>query len=78
MPPPSKITDIHHIHKKDSPSGTAKELMTQFSDPPLVESIREGETFGIHKVLYQFIEEEIQKPQWATPYYESHDIDIEI
>ena len=26
----------------------------------------------------QFIEEEIQKPQWATPYYETHDIDIEI
>ena len=26
----------------------------------------------------QFIEEEIQKPQWATPYYETQDIDIEI
>ncbi len=47
------ITEIHHIHKQDAPSGTAKTLAEELL--PLqcpVESIREGEVAGIHEVRW--------------------------
>ena len=46
-----QITDIHHIHKKDAPSGTAlaleKAVHPKASLEP-TESLREGEVLGIH------------------------------
>jgi len=50
-----KLTDIHHIHKKDSPSGTAIKIKERIlsSNPKAkvqIESIREGEVFGEHRV----------------------------
>lgn len=49
------ISDIHHVHKKDSPSGTAKRLQDilrpVFGETP-IESIREGEVVGEHSVYF--------------------------
>jgi len=63
-----KITETHHIHKKDAPSGTAISLATDIinaglkksysnsetkdRDTLFVESIREGEVPGTHLVTY--------------------------
>lgn len=49
------ITDIHHIHKKDAPSGTAKllknELQKVYKDISIkIESKREGELVGYHEI----------------------------
>ena len=47
-----EITEIHHIHKLDAPSGTAKTLAEKveanFGVMPEITSIREGEVPGIH------------------------------
>jgi len=47
-----EITEIHHIHKLDAPSGTAKTLAekveSSFGTKPEIQSIREGEVPGIH------------------------------
>lgn len=47
-----EIEEIHHIHKLDAPSGTAKtlgELVEDcLGDTPEIRSIREGEVPGIH------------------------------
>ena len=52
------IKEAHHIHKKDSPSGTAK-LMAEIAkeksgctDIP-TESIREGEIVGDHEIVFE-------------------------
>lgn len=49
-----EITDIHHIHKKDSPSGTAKllenELKKIYNIPIEIKSVREGEVVGYHSI----------------------------
>lgn len=64
------MQEVHHIHKKDEPSGTAittsegitkhlnrKETWTLSSEPKereiAIESVREGEVFGIHEVNYK-------------------------
>lgn len=46
------ITESHHIHKKDSPSGTALTLKNSISnsDNIQIESIREGDIVGEHIV----------------------------
>lgn len=47
------ITEIHHIHKLDAPSGTAITLAEQTGFPVgQIESIREGEVPGTHIVRY--------------------------
>ncbi len=51
------ITETHHIHKKDAPSGTAKtmaEILEASLGAPLkdVASRREGEVVGYHKVTF--------------------------
>lgn len=46
-----KIYDAHHIHKKDIPSGTALMLKQALNDPTIIiDSTREGEIIGQHKV----------------------------
>ncbi len=58
-----KIEEVHHKHKKDSPSGTAKVLHKDLQnklkisvETPL--SLRGGGVFGIHKI-YFFGEDEV-------------------
>lgn len=50
------MTEVHHIHKLDAPSGTAKTLQEAIGDkrlaPQDIESIREGEVPGIHTVTW--------------------------
>lgn len=54
------IKEIHHIHKIDKPSGTAKTLCEQIekSNVP-IESIREGEVPGTHEVTWDSEEDTI-------------------
>ncbi|MBR4499559.1 MAG: 4-hydroxy-tetrahydrodipicolinate reductase [Paludibacteraceae bacterium] len=64
------ITETHHIHKLDKPSGTAKTLAEQIENelPSLqggaggrlpIESIREGEVPGTHEVMWDSEEDTI-------------------
>ena len=50
------MTEVHHIHKLDTPSGTAKTLQEAIGNERLpltsIESIREGEVTGIHTVIW--------------------------
>lgn len=50
----AEITETHHIHKKDAPSGTALTLakaQTEVSGTaPTIASIREGEVVGDHRI----------------------------
>ena len=57
------LTETHHIHKLDKPSGTAKRLLCDLQtagchDVP-VESIREGEVVGIHTVEWGSAEDTV-------------------
>jgi len=59
-----KIIEGHHVHKKDAPSGTAKtlaEIIESQSKRKVtdIESIREGEIIGDHKVIFQSPEDTI-------------------
>ena len=52
------ITEVHHVHKLDAPSGTAKTLQEAISGQQSavscpIESIREGEVPGIHEVRWE-------------------------
>ena len=51
------VTETHHIHKLDKPSGTAKtmeaDLLKAGYDEVPVESIREGEVAGVHTVKWE-------------------------
>jgi 4-hydroxy-tetrahydrodipicolinate reductase len=48
------ITETHHVHKKDAPSGTAAVirdlLKSQIGSAPEITSIREGENMGRHEI----------------------------
>ncbi len=46
----SAITEIHHIHKLDAPSGTAVTLAQDIDYKGTIESVREGEVPGTHIV----------------------------
>ncbi len=53
-----KIVEAHHVHKKDTPSGTAKtiaQVIEAASGKKVtdVESIREGEIIGNHDVTFE-------------------------
>ena len=51
-----KVDETHHIHKKDSPSGTAKMIAKIIAETcgkdPEVEAFREGEVIGNHGICY--------------------------
>jgi 4-hydroxy-tetrahydrodipicolinate reductase len=52
------LSEAHHIHKKDAPSGTAKtlaEIAEKASGTKVehIESIREGEIIGDHTVVFE-------------------------
>ncbi|MFH2137057.1 MAG: 4-hydroxy-tetrahydrodipicolinate reductase [Candidatus Omnitrophota bacterium] len=53
-----KIIEAHHIHKKDAPSGTAKQfahLIESVTNKAVtdIEAIREGEIVGDHKIILE-------------------------
>ncbi len=64
----AKILDVHHVHKKDSPSGTAITLFDIIkkhsnlikSKEESIESKREGEVVGYHSVKFISNGEEIE------------------
>lgn len=52
------MTEAHHIHKKDAPSGTAKHLAQIVRDARIqseidIKSTREGEIIGDHEVVFE-------------------------
>lgn len=51
------LTDLHHIHKKDAPSGTAKRLASVIEQHAHhtvdIQSIREGDNFGFHEIVLE-------------------------
>ena len=60
------IIDIHHCHKKDAPSGTAKVLAQAIEDnrsseskKVQISSLRIGEEFGEHEVIFSGLNESI-------------------
>ena len=60
-PAKCKIIEIHHTHKKDSPSGTAIEIQSYLKHLPGskidsqidVQSLRIGDIFGIHRIIFE-------------------------
>ena len=54
-----KMIEKHHINKKDKPSGTAINWANTLNRMCDTESIREGETFGEHKLVLSNDNEEI-------------------
>lgn len=52
-----RIVETHHVHKLDAPSGTALTLARASESAsgraPAIESIREGEVVGDHRVLFE-------------------------
>ena len=55
-----KMTETHHIHKVDAPSGTAKTLVSHVKGGNIpIESIRTGEVFGTHTVNCSTLNEEL-------------------
>lgn len=56
----ASITETHHVHKLDAPSGTAITLRQQMRRAEVpIRSIREGEVAGIHTVQYDSVEDSI-------------------
>jgi 4-hydroxy-tetrahydrodipicolinate reductase len=57
VPWPVSITEIHHVHKLDAPSGTAITLAAAAAQAggttAPIESIREGEVVGTHRIRLQ-------------------------
>lgn len=51
--------EVHHKEKKDVPSGTARKLMQEIKGLTF-DSIREGEYFGIHEVVFESAEDQIE------------------
>ena len=56
--PKMTLSETHHVHKKDAPSGTAK-TMAEFAEKTSgkkiadIESIREGEVIGDHEITFE-------------------------
>ena len=48
----ASMTEIHHIHKLDAPSGTALSLKEDIDSNFEIESVREGEVPGTHIINY--------------------------
>lgn len=48
-----RMREEHHTHKKDAPSGTALNLAKELPAGIQIESVRQGETIGIHEVVFE-------------------------
>ena len=64
------ITETHHVHKKDAPSGTALTLATAAQQVrgamPAIRSLREGEVIGEHVVRFSGPGETLELTHNAT------------
>lgn len=61
------IRDIHHVHKKDAPSGTAKLLADGLKvDHACIQSERVGEVIGEHTVSFNGTLESLKLTHFAT------------
>jgi 4-hydroxy-tetrahydrodipicolinate reductase len=53
------VEEAHHIHKKDSPSGTAKKILQVINEEGFnlkaedVKALREGEIVGDHRIVFE-------------------------
>ena len=47
----AELLDIHHVHKKDAPSGTAKSLAAWSDFKVEIEAKREGDVVGFHEAI---------------------------
>ncbi len=54
------ITETHHIHKKDSPSGTALAFAQATTIHPPITSIRQDEVVGKHQIFFSSPDETIE------------------
>lgn len=54
-----RIQETHHVHKKDSPSGTALSLKKLLPPTTQIESIREGEVVGSHEIWFESASERV-------------------
>jgi len=60
------VTDIHHVHKQDAPSGTALALAAMVTEgrgggaEPVFSSVREGEVIGEHTVRFALPDEVLE------------------
>jgi 4-hydroxy-tetrahydrodipicolinate reductase len=62
-----EIVEVHHVHKKDAPSGTAKKaaqivarVLGRNENEIGIKSIREGEVVGDHTVIFSTPEERVE------------------
>ncbi|OGW91558.1 MAG: 4-hydroxy-tetrahydrodipicolinate reductase [Omnitrophica bacterium RIFCSPHIGHO2_02_FULL_63_14] len=59
-----ELTETHHVHKKDAPSGTAKMMAEvikkQTGQYPPIQSIREGEIVGDHTARFEGAAESVE------------------
>ncbi len=56
-----EISETHHLHKKDAPSGTALRLAEVIKPKEVkIQSIREGEVVGEHVVVFECGHERIE------------------
>ncbi len=62
------LVETHHIHKKDSPSGTAWTLAESTSglDPARIHSIRAGEVIGDHQITFHGLGEQLSLSHHAA------------
>jgi 4-hydroxy-tetrahydrodipicolinate reductase len=56
----SSIHEIHHIHKKDAPSGTALSMQNWVGDQCLITSERTGDVIGFHELVFDAGSEKIK------------------
>ncbi len=63
----ASLTETHHVHKLDAPSGTAITLAEGILERASIRSIREGEVVGLHEVRYDSTADTI------TLRHEAHD-----
>src|SRR6478609_4729009 len=70
VPWPISITEIHHVHKLDAPSGTAITLAAAAvqagGHTPPIASIREGEVVGTHRIRLEGPGETLELGHVAT------------
>ena len=70
LPWSADIVEVHHVHKLDAPSGTASTLAAALAPvhghTPPIESIREGEVVGTHRVRLQGPGESLELAHVAT------------
>ena len=56
----STIHEIHHIHKKDAPSGTALSMQDWLGDQCHITSERTGDVIGFHELVFDAGSEKIK------------------